>query len=75
MFEHTDPELRGMRSRGKRHSGDDMKGGKSYFTKLNKESVVAIRESDTSMIKLAKEHDVTRQTISNVIHRKTWRHI
>ncbi len=76
MLEHTDPELRDIRSRGKRHSGDNIKGRRSY--KLNEEGVIFIREQhdkNISMETLARCYGVTRQTISNVIHRKTWRHI
>lgn len=53
----------------------DNKGENHGKSKLKEADIIKIRASHSSSIKLAAEFGVARQTISDVISRKTWDHI
>lgn len=59
-----------------RESGNiDLRGEKGYFSKLNTNQVLEIRNSNQSNTFLSKQFNVSRKSISNIKNRKTWKHI
>lgn len=48
-------------------------GENHVWAKLTKDDVIYIRQSSFSFYKLAKQFNVTKQCIHNIIKRKTWK--
>lgn len=60
------------------HSGFLNRGTGNYFSKLDEDSVLAIREAYLAGQKksqLANQYNVTTWTINSIIKRSTWRHV
>lgn len=63
-----------------KHASDNnllkgIKGELNYNSKLTREDVIYIRNSNLPQIRLAEKFNVHRITISDVIHKRTWAHI
>lgn len=79
----ADAARKGRMATGKQH-GTHMhpetlsRGSGHYKAKLTEDRVLAIRErfaSGEGMQALAREYGLTRESISKVVHRRTWKHI
>lgn len=68
----ADKVRKNRQSRGEHHSSLVRKGGEHYNSKLNPESVSAIRSSTERGTTLAERYGVSQATISEVRSRKTW---
>lgn len=55
--------------------GRSSRGGKHYCSKLTTRDVKEIRRTCATQASLARQFRVTKQTISNIIKRDTWKHI
>jgi Mor family transcriptional regulator len=52
-----------------------LRGEEHCHAKLTETKVKQIRTSDKGPVFLARKYNVTTQTIYNVLHKKTWRHV
>lgn len=67
-------------STNKKHAHDNgleksRKGSSNAFSKLTEEQVVEIRKSIGTYKELSIKYNVSRSTISDIINRKSWKHI
>jgi hypothetical protein len=55
--------------------GTDARGEKFYAAKLNNEKVLAIRAESGTHQAIADRYGVTRESVTRILARKTWKHI
>lgn len=58
-----------------RARGGGARGAAQHLAKLTDDIVREIRASDASQAELAERYGVSQGTISNIVLRKTWRHV
>lgn len=66
------------RKKARINCGNRFRGEKSYTSKLSNRDVLSVRKlhnKGKSNTELGKIYRVDQSTISNIIHRKTWKHI
>lgn len=51
------------------------RGSSNSNAKLSAQEVINIRQSDLGVLELSEKFGVTRSTISNIINRRTWKHV
>ncbi len=82
IFESTDPELRGIRSRSKggfSRSKHGHYGQGNHFAKLEEGDVQAIRKAirykRETREGVAGAYGISVRTVDHIISRRTWRHV
>jgi hypothetical protein len=72
-----DRETKGRGMRARRWDNRAAKGERHGFVKLSTSQVIAIREQSSrlSHSTLAHNYGVCRQTVTDIVSRRTWRHV
>jgi len=73
--DHLKPGTAAENCADKIRDGTDARGEKHPSAKLTAEQVLAIRNSEKSQKELAEEYEVARETISQIINRRKWKHL
>lgn len=63
-------DMKNCGSRKGKNVGED-----HYSSKLTKDEVIAIRASNESRSALARKYGVRKQSIDNIVHRRSWKHV
>lgn len=75
LFVGTHADNMADRQQKGRSRGGGAHGAAQHLAKLTDDQVREIRESTESQTALAKRYGVSQGTISNIVLRKTWRHV